>query len=528
MSRPDPRRHEITTLLRGSTVNLVGGILTAASRVVSVFLLTRILTDLPDLGAFLTTVAAVNLGGKVAQLGTGTGLIRFVSRMRVRGRDADLRRLVRVGLLPSLLVSVALSVALARGADAVAAILADENPAQVAHHLRLAVIFLPAVTMTGALTAATRGWGTMVPATVIANIVRPGLQVVALAWVWAVAPGSELAVGLAYWAPMAVAALVAAVVLAHRLVPARADSAGRARLAGRYWRFTAPRAVSSSLASAIEWGDALFIAASAGPRTAGIYAASTRILVVGRTVQFAATQALLPQVSRLLAVGRRPDAQAVFRTAAAWSIALTWPWFVFVLVFAEPLLGLLGPGFLAAAPAVRVLAVAWMVGTALGPVEAVLLMAGRSVWNLVDLGTALAVNVVLNLLLIPRLGMVGAAMAWTASILVNNLLPVVQVRRSTGMTPLGASALRLAGFAVVAFAGTGLLVTSLLGSTPTTAMLSAPLGLGVYVGLLARFDPDGHLPAVLRMLVRHRAAPRSADGTVDPPATVGGAAPLGP
>ena len=506
-------RTELTQLLRGSFLNLAGGVLTAASGFVSVYLLTRLLTDLSEFGAFLTAVAVINLGGRLSQLGTGTGLIRFISRARAHDRPGDVPAIVFVGVVPALGLAVLLGVLIVVGADVIAPRIAAADSERVAHHLRMAGWFLPSVTMVATLTAATRGWGTMLPATMIANLLRPGLQLVGLGLLVALAIRSPDTTALVYWSPMAVAAVAAAVVLSAMVRRTAPHPTTSPRVAGPYWRFTGPRSVASGFASGIEWSDALFVAAIAGPRAAGIYTASTRLLTIGRTVQFAATQALLPQVSRLLAVDDTVAAQRVFRTAATWSITLTWPWFVLVLLYAEPLLAIFGPEFASGAPAVRILALAWMVGTALGPVEAVLLMAGRSVLNVMDLGAALTVNVVLNLLLIPRLGLTGAALAWLGSILVNNLAPLVQVRAATGMTPLDTAAGRIALAALASFGGSGALGRALVGPTLFGLVIAGVSGAVAYLLLLWRIDPQGRLrQAVLALLYRRR----NVIGTSDP------------
>ncbi len=87
-----------------------------------------------------------------------------------------------------------------------------------------------------------------------------------------------------------------------------------------------------------------------------------------------------------------------------------------------------------------VLAATMLVATAVGPVDVVLLMGGRSSWNLVNTVVALGANLALNVALIPRYGLAGAAVASAVGILLNNLLPLAQVWRSMGLHPFGPGA----------------------------------------------------------------------------------------
>jgi O-antigen/teichoic acid export membrane protein len=123
-----------------------------------------------------------------------------------------------------------------------------------------------------------------------------------------------------------------------------------------------------------------------------------------------------------------------------------------MIVYGEALLSVFGERYRTADAALAILGGAMLVATLTGPVDMVLLMAGKSSWNLVNTIVAVVVNVVLNLVLIPPYGVTGAAAAWGASILVNNLLPLAQVWRSVGLHPFGRGAATAGGSAVVSFA----------------------------------------------------------------------------
>src|SRR5690606_7444524 len=70
---------------------------------------------------------------------------------------------------------------------------------------------------------------------------------------------------------------------------------------------------------------------------------------------------------------------------------------------------------------------------AAGNVQTVLLMAGKSSLALANKVATLVVNVVLSLALIPHFGIVGAAIAGGAGILVDTVAACIQVRRYVGL-----------------------------------------------------------------------------------------------
>ena len=78
-----------------------------------------------------------------------------------------------------------------------------------------------------------------------------------------------------------------------------------------------------------------------------------------------------------------------------------------------------------------------LVATWCGAVDVVLGMAGRSVWTMYNAIAALAADLVLNIILIPRIGIVGAAIAWAVAILINNLAPLLELALWMGLHPFG-------------------------------------------------------------------------------------------
>jgi O-antigen/teichoic acid export membrane protein len=112
-----------------------------------------------------------------------------------------------------------------------------------------------------------------------------------------------------------------------------------------------------------------------------------------------------------------------------------------------------GESYASASTTLVILGIGWLAAIASGPVDNVLLMAGKSWYTTVNIGIASAFNVALNAILIPSYGMEGAGTAWAISLVLNNALPLVQVRRILGFTPFGPMLARtmvpVAGFAAM-------------------------------------------------------------------------------
>jgi hypothetical protein len=187
-----------------------------------------------------------------------------------------------------------------------------------------------------------------------------------------------------------------------------------------------------------------------------------------------------------LARGDRAQAQTVYQTATWWLIVVSWPLFLSLAVFGPALLGVFGSGFDDGATALAILSMAMLVNLGTGNVTVVLLMGGKSSWNLLNTAVALILNVGLNLVLIPRFGMEGAAIAWAVSIIVDNLMALTEVWLFLGMRPFGPGYLPATSAALGCFGLVGLAARGILGTTDGAFVVFMLVAVPLYAAVLWR------------------------------------------
>jgi O-antigen/teichoic acid export membrane protein len=188
----------------------------------------------------------------------------------------------------------------------------------------------------------------------------------------------------------------------------------------------------------------VLVAALSSPADAALYTAATRFVVLGQLFVQAVQQALSPQLSALFERGDRSSANSVLRAATLWSLILAWPLYLVTAGFASPLMRVFGGGYDSASGVVVILSLTMLLATVCGSVDSVLLMAGRSWLSLGNNTVALAINVGLNVVLIPQYGVRGAAVSWSVAIVVRNVLPLLQVHRQLGLWPVTRSTVAVA------------------------------------------------------------------------------------
>lgn len=392
-----------------------------------------------------------------------------VRELAVRGRDATLFRNV-------LALKIALAVAFAVAATA------------VAFAVPLGGAVRAAVVLVGVSVVASGIQGTLLTVEQaeqrfrIPVLVDVGGRACALVAVAALvlAPhpaGAEVRVALA----VAASAVAALAWLGVTLARARGHGFLRPAYDRALWRTlargAAPLALVSLLGVVNYRLDVAVLGSMAGTRDVGIYGVATRIVDALLPLASFFVAAAFPVLSASAghAVERR---QRQARRAAEFLVLAAVPLAVGGCVFAPVLVRLVaGPAYAGAALPLRLLLASLPLSYVSTFLVFLLIAAGRQ-RDVVPLMVAgIALNLVLNVALIPSYGAVGPAVATLASELMGAVALVAIVRRRLGVRPLPAAVVKSAG------AGAAMLATAVLlhplGTVPAAAASLAVYAAGV-------------------------------------------------
>jgi O-antigen/teichoic acid export membrane protein len=514
---------------RGGVINLAGAVVSAASSVALTVIVTRNFSK-SVVGTFFVAISLFLIVEAVTNLGAYNGTIYFIARVRALNAERRIPAIIRATLIPVVISSVIGAAALIAFVYPLARLLLAgqvNEPvrlADLATMLRVLAVALPFAALADTMLGATRGFHEMQPTVIVDRIGRSTLQLVGVA---AAAAGSLSAMLAPLWAlPYVPAAVISALWLRRvmreqpsappsRLLPAgqpaatggdaigsnparqataegfRADNQHGKPNARGFWRFTAPRSLASVAQIVIQRLDIVLVGVLKGPVDAAIYTAATRFLVAGQLGNSAISMAAQPQLTRLFAIKDRVGANIVYQVTTAWLILLTWPIYLLAAVFGPSVLAIFGRSYHAGSTVMLILALTMLVATACGQVDVVLITTGRSTWSLVNGLLAMCVNICVDVILIPRMGITGAAIGWAAAIAVSNLVPLVQVAVAAKVHPFGRGMAAACGLTALSFAVVPLGVRMLAGPRPGISI--AAVGLGMAVMLLGLWRLHGIL-----------------------------------
>lgn len=464
---PGRRRGGPQSLGGGGALNIVGAIVQQGALFIVLALLANNL-GAADLGRYSLLYGLLSLLSLLGLAGFRAGMTRFVAMYLADDDAARLRGTLRLGLSVTVGTSAILSVALFLGAPAIASFYRD--PALV-DGVRIVGIILPGATISDAALSATQGWRSQIEYTLIGRFVDP-LTVLGMTGLVVLL---GLGINAALWALAAGAwlgAVLSLIALRRRMSSvARAAPITESRA---IFSFSMVSWVSALAATGLIWSGTLILGRMTDPQSVGVFTVGARLVSLAVFVMPPITNAFTPHMAHLAHLGRREEAARSFGDATRWILAASLPAFVVLLTLPESLLGLFGADFVDGAKVTVVLALGQLVAAAAGPCGVVLNMSGRVALSMVDNVSVLVLNIGLTVALVPRMGILGAALAWSTSLIVVNVVKALQVRHVLGVVAEGSRIGRLAVASIPATA-LGMIVRTTIEEPHIVLLLGVPL-----------------------------------------------------
>lgn len=423
-----------TTLAAGALLNTLA-FLASNLRGVFTFLVARLLGS-HALGTFGVAWAVADLASKFATLGLDYSVVPLVARHEVAGDHAASRRLWRTAT--RLTLGAGMVVALVASAAVTLAAPGFGIAPDLASAAALMMLAVPGVALYRVSNGLSRGLHVMVH-----DLYSRGLTEslgTTLAFLAAVALGAGERAPVAAAIVGTTASGVVAFVLARRLYDSRvvvhAPAAPRPTVetlpALGLLTTSLPTALHDLLTIAVMRLDVVMLGLFVGRapdvtlETVGIYAACVEVGGGLRKVSQAFTPALTPVLARHVAEGRAREVEESYGYVARWMLALLLPAVAVCALSGGTILSLFGPAFRRGAVWLALVASACAVNAFVSLGETLLLIQ-RPRWNAFNATVALVLAATLNLVLIPRLGPLGAAVGLLAAYGVQGALRGMQL-----------------------------------------------------------------------------------------------------
>jgi O-antigen/teichoic acid export membrane protein len=504
LSGEGPRDH--LTILAGTGQNIVG---------LAVFVLASFGMNILIAHAFhgrrsgalgLVTLATqlAFVAGAATRFGMDMAAVRRVAIEVGKGEPGRSRAIVRLALSIAVVVSAIVAAAAFLLAAPIASFL--HGPVNAFRAAALALVF---VALAQVVLGGSRGLKIM-RHTLYAYWVGQPVSWIALTLILWPTVGKTVAVTVLAYALSWVIATLLALSLWRRATAGFEPLPAEPEEARRLLRYGAPRAPAALLSQALFWTDYFVLAHSVQGAPLSVYAAAVRVAQALILFLTAVSYMFSPFVADLHERDERDKLNGLFKSITRWTLAGTIPLLLLFLIAPGPVLKMFGGSYAAGTSWLRVLLIGQTVNVSVGAAGFVLIMVGRTGWDLAVYTSSFVLDLVIAIVLVPHLGPMGAAIAQATTLVFSNALRLFLVWRFVRIQPYDRHYARLAIPAAIG-------AVAMIG---IHAALSGPkwgvdlLGTGVLGGLVyyTAFLLFGLTPvergAVLRVLSRSSASGR--------------------
>lgn len=431
----------LRSVTRGAGLVMFGTVLQLGIAFVAKALMARFL-ELDQYGFVSLGIIAINFGATISLLGLDTGVARYLTRFE----DSDTkRRAVYFSYALTLLVSALLAIVLYISADSVSAKIFQDS--RLAPVLRVMAFGIPLWTVMDLGVGVTRGTSETAPRIYTKNIVLPLGRVILVGVAIALGAGA-LGVAGAYVGSYMFASILMTYIVLRRFRPTTPRFSSSEK---EVFTFSIPLTFSNLSSLLYRNIDLVLLGIFWGAGQVAVYNVVyplARLLLVG-TGAFGFL--LVPVVSSLEADDKLDDAKRVYQVTTKWLLLLVTPPFAVMVLFPEMAIKVpFGAKYTDGALTLIILTVGFFLTNVTGLNRGVLTSVGYSRTIMITDVTAMLMNVILNLLLIPTYGFLGAGVATTITYLGRDFVNGIVLYRWTNIHPFTSSMVRPALFTALA------------------------------------------------------------------------------
>jgi O-antigen/teichoic acid export membrane protein len=447
-------RAALLTIARGAGIVFIGTLVGSGLKYAFHIIVARTL-GAGLFGFFVLGLTVFTMAEIIAQMGLPQGAVRYVSLFQSRQDQARLKGVIlfsaRSVVVSGTVVGLGLFLA-----SSFLSVHVFGRP-ELVPAIRIFALMTPFSALGTILLSVFQGFKVLEYKVYVGEFIEPFLRIVG-ATIAFLAFGRRLPGVLWSYGLAAVLALLSASVLLKKLFPPLLRKEIRPVYeARRLMAFSWPLLFSSLLGQLLIVTDTFILGILGTSEDVGIYGAAQRTALLANMIFLSFNAIFAPIVADFYQRQDRRDLDRLFKIVSKWAFSLTLPASLLLILLAKPILGLFGGRFVQGAGALAVLAGGWLFHSALGNAGAVLTMSGRSRWHLVNFSLLLVLQVSFNFVLIPRYGILGAAVGTAGSLALIDVITCIQVYWILGLHPFQADELKplLAG-------GAALILTKLL------------------------------------------------------------------
>lgn len=402
-----------------------------------------------EYGIFSLTFVLLNIFAVLATLGLQEGTPRQIAYYKGKGDMKKVKGIVISSIELSIIAGIIFSLILFWGSRFMSTELFHEE--MLSTTLKIIAIALPFFILVNIFTAVARGFNDVRPRVYFQNILRNVLFIVLLiiiTWLGL----SFLEVIYAFSFSIIISCILLAFYITRKIFLSITKEKDYSVFSMRkeLLFFSFPLLAVTMLNMIMNWTDTLMLGYFKSSSVVGLYNAAFPLAQLIPVALTSAGFLYVPVASELHSKDRLKEIKRTYQVLTKWIFSFTFPMFFILFLFPETVLRVIfGVNYVAANLALRILCLGFMFHTFLGLNGLTIMAMGKTRFLMLASLIAAIINVILNITLIPKFSIKGAAIASLSAYCIANILKSTKLYRLSKIHPFTWNYLKPTGISIM-------------------------------------------------------------------------------
>ena len=433
-------------IAKGTTIVFIGTIISLLLGFVGRVILIRFTTQ-SEYGIYSLAFTILSIFIVISTLGLEEGSTRYIAYFRGKGEEGNVRGVIS----SSIKVVLAASVALAMTSFLVSDFISINifHIPELSTPLKILSIAIPFSVLLSIFIAIFRGFDRVDAKVYFQDILRPVLFLLFLIGV-VLFNLSFMGVFYAHILSIVVTCIVFIIYMVKKSPIVVGTNDVSNSMAKKLLSFSIPLLAVSMLMMVMSWTDTLMLGYFKTPDVVGLYNAALPLANLLTVTLSSMSFIYIPTISQLYSKNLINELKRSYMILTKWIFLATLPLFFILFLFPDIILNLLfGSRYIGASVALQILAFGFFINICLGFTYNTLLVLGKSKFLMCTFAIGAIINIILNMVLIPQMGIIGASIASAFSLIVVKILNMTKLYRFFKVHPFVKNYLKITVLSVM-------------------------------------------------------------------------------
>jgi len=403
----------------------------------------------PDMyGIFSLASMAISWFAAFFAFGLNEGIVRYISIFRGTKNEKKIRYVFRISSAIMIVSSIVGGILLF--------LLSDFISLQIFHNQELAIflkafsILVPLTILSGAYLSLIRAYEMVGWQSFIFNIAQNVVKVSVLILLVVMGMRSSSPIIISYMLGIFIMFVMSYLVARYKIPGVFAENkiAGKMpaknKILTELIHYSYPIMFTGIFSIIFYWLDSFAIGYFRNVTEVGYYNAAVPIAMLLLLAPELFTQLFFPIIAKEYSKKNYSTIKELSKQVGKWIFIINLPIFILIILFPGALINILfGKEYLVAAQALRILSVGALVSSIFIISQNIISMIGKSRMLLYNILITTAINLALNVILVPALGINGAALSASLSFILLNAMIILEAKHYAGIIPLRRKMLKI-------------------------------------------------------------------------------------